>query len=103
MSYEEIQEQLRNFGRIVREEKGFLSDVTQWIFLPSQTDPAAIKTMPMPALSEFLFKDFIGKRPEVIKNVQFGTNPSRLSYKGKEILLSRYNYFEQLKKNHLSE
>lgn len=59
--------------------------------------------MPMPALSDFLFKDFIGKRPDVIKNVQFGTNPSRLSYKGKEILLTRYNYLEQLKKNHLSE
>lgn len=80
-----------------------MTETTQWIFVPSQSDPASIKTMPMPAMSEFLFKEFIGKRPDVIKNVQFGSNPCRLNYKGKEILLSRYNYFEQLKKNHLSE
>jgi len=103
MSFEEVQELLGYFGAIVRQEKGFLSEVTQWIFVPSQSDPAVIKTMPMPALAESLFKDFVGKRPDVIKHTAFGTNPCRLNYKGKEILLSRYNYFEALKKNHLAE
>ena len=31
------------------------------------------------------------------------SNPFRMSYYGKEIVFSRYNYFKKLKKNHLAK
>jgi hypothetical protein len=44
-----------------------------------------------------------GTGPDRIKNLTLASNPCRLSYHGKEIIISRYNFFEQLKKNHLAQ
>jgi hypothetical protein len=37
----------------------------------------------------------------VLRNVTLATNPLRISFYGKEIVISRFNYFKKLKKNSL--
>jgi hypothetical protein len=31
------------------------------------------------------------------------TNPMRISFRGKELVFARYNYFKKIKKNHLAK
>jgi hypothetical protein len=44
-----------------------------------------------------------GNNQRIIKNITLASNPLRLSFYGKEIVISRYNYFKKLKKNHLAK
>ena len=81
-----------------------LRDFTHWIFIPSLNDPGICKVFPSFKLSESLFKGFKGKgQKSGIKNYTLGTNPMRISFRGKEIVLMRYNYFKKLKRNHLEK
>ena len=50
--------------------------------------------MPQNKMAEFFFTSFKGKGQERIKNVHLASNPCRLNYKGKELVFSRYNFFE---------
>jgi hypothetical protein len=54
-------------------------------------------------LSDFFIQTFKGNGPQRIKNITLGSNPMRISYYGKEIVISRYNYFKKLKRNHLAK
>jgi hypothetical protein len=60
-----------------------------------------MKVMPCMPLSEYFLSTFKGNGPSRIKNITIGSNPLRISYYGKEIVISRYNYFKKLKRNHL--
>jgi len=75
--------------------------LTSWILVPSVNDPGQTKLMPCLKLSDFLVQAFKGNGPQRIKNITFATNPMRISYYGKEIVISKYNYFKKLKRNHL--
>jgi hypothetical protein len=68
-------------------------------------DPGQMKMMPGLTLSEHLFAGFKGAGPKSsrITNVTLASNPFRISYCGKQIVLSRFNYFENLKYNHLTK
>ena len=80
-----------------------LRDHTQWILVPSVNDPGQTQLMPCSKLSEFLITAFKGTGPQKIKNITLATNPMRISYYGKEIVISKYNYFKKLKRNHLTK
>jgi hypothetical protein len=80
-----------------------LRDQTQWIFVPSLDDPGQPKLMPCLPLAEFLFAGNRGtNNQKILKNVTLACNPLRISYYGKEIVISRYNYFKRIKKNHIA-
>lgn len=51
-------------------------------------------------LGEHLLSSFIGSHQGKIQKVTLGTNPLRLNFNGKEIVISRYNLFQKLKQNH---
>ena len=89
-------------GAIVRENELLcLRDCTQWILMPSLDDPGMIKVMPSFKLPDSLFSRMKGNGPGSIKKLMFGTNPMRISFRGKEVVFSRYDYLKKLKKNHL--
>lgn len=55
--------------------------------------------MPSFKLADFLVSGIKG--PKKIQNVILGTNPMRISFRGKEIVICRYDYFKKIKKNHI--
>ena len=59
--------------------------------------------MPCLPLADFFFTGGKGgtSTNRVLRNVTLATNPLRISFYGKEVVISRYNYFKKLKKNHL--
>jgi hypothetical protein len=59
--------------------------------------------MPCLPLSDFFFtsnRNGPGTN-RILKNITLASNPFRISFYGKEIVIARYNYFKKLKKNHL--
>ena len=71
--------------------------------MPSVDDPGMTKLMPCFKMSDFFIQGFKGNGPLRVKNITLATNPMRISYHGKEIVISRYNFFKKLKKNHLAK
>lgn len=63
--------------------------------MPSLDDPGMCPILPSFKLADFLVSGLKGK----IKNFTLATNPMRLSYRGKEIVFSRFDYLKKLKKN----
>lgn len=51
-------------------------------------------------LAEHLISGFIGTHQGRIKKVTLGTNPLRIAFNGKEIVISRFNLFQKFKQNH---
>lgn len=52
--------------------------------------------MPNMPLTEYFSSSFDG-----IKNITFASNPCRISFYNKQIVISRYNYLKRIKKNAL--
>lgn len=71
--------------------------------MPSVDDPGQTKLMPCLKLAEYFLTNFKSSGPSRIKNVTLATNPLRISYFGKEIVVSKYNFFKKIKKNQLSK
>lgn len=105
MPYEGFKSYFDTISQIVKDsDYKCLRDQTQWIFVPSVDDPGQTKLMPCLPLSDFFFTGSRGTAASrVLKNVTLASNPFRMSYYGKEIVISRYNYFKKLKKNHLDK
>jgi len=59
--------------------------------------------MPGFKMSEYLMEGFKGKGSQKIKNITMATNPMRLSFRGKQIVFSRYDYFKKIKRNHIEK
>ena len=60
--------------------------------------------MPCLPLSDYFLSGARGTSVnKILKNVTLACNPLRISYYGKEIVITRYNYFKKLKKNHLAK
>ena len=100
-SFEQIRGYFEQFGNIIRDKNfEYLRDHTEWIFIPALDDPGQIDVMPQVPLADHFLSGFIGNHQGKIKKVTLGTNPLRLSFNGKEIVISRYNLFQKLKQNH---
>ena len=69
--------------------------------MPSLNDPGICKAMPSFKLSDYLVSSLKANGPNRLKKVMLATNPMRLSFRGKEFVFSRYDYFKKLKKNHI--
>ena len=61
------------------------------------------KLMPTIQLSEQMIKSMKGRAPDHIKKIELASNPLRISFRGKEIIFCRYNYFKKLKMNSLKQ
>jgi len=55
-------------------------------------------------MSDNLFSGFkgFGAQSNRIHNVTLASNPVRISFYGKQIVINRYNYFKKMKENHLN-
>jgi hypothetical protein len=67
--------------------------------MPSLNDPGIFKVLPNFKLPDYLLSGLKGKLKKVIS----ATNPMRISFRGKEIVFSRYDYFKKIKKCHLAK
>ncbi len=56
-------------------------------------DLGQMSLMPQVPLGDTLLSGFIGNLQGRIKKVTLGTNPLRLSFNGKEIVINRFNLF----------
>jgi hypothetical protein len=101
-SLEKFKNFFEYFGQLVKDYE-CLRDLTQWILIPSMDDPGILKIFPNFKLSEYLTNAFRGLGAQRIKKVMVATNPMRISFRGKEIVFCRYNYFKKLKRNHLEK
>lgn len=61
-----------------------------------------MQVLPSFKLSDFFVDAFRGKTQR-IKKVIAASNPMRISFRGKEMVFCRYNYFRKIKKNHLEK
>jgi hypothetical protein len=106
MPYEGFRQYFESISQIARDNSlTCLKEQTEWIFVPSVDDPGMTKMMPCMPLAEYFLtgpRSQIGNQ-RILKNVTMASNPFRMSYYGKEIVFSRYNYFKKLKKNHLAK
>jgi hypothetical protein len=103
-TFDKIKSYFDEIVNIIKEnELHCLRDLTQWIFMPSIGDPGIMKVMPTFKISDFLVSGIKGIGPNRLKKVMLGTNPMRLSFRGKEIVFSRYDYFKKLKKNNIEQ
>ena len=64
-------------------------------------DPGICKTFPNFKLSEYLIESLVIPGQQKIKKIRLASNPTRISYRGKEVVISRYDYFMKLKQNHM--
>jgi len=71
--------------------------------MPSTSDPGVSQIMPSFKLSDYFLQGFKGNGPNRVKNTMLATNPMRISFRGKELVFCRYNYFKKIKKNHLAK
>ena len=71
--------------------------------MPSTSDPGIMSILPTFKLSDFFLQGFKGNGPSRIKKIMLATNPMRMSFRGKQIVFSRYNYFKKIKKQHLEK
>lgn len=101
-TYDKFKSYFDEIVAIIKEnELNCLRELTQWVFMPSLSDPGICKVMPSFKLSEYLFSGIKGNGPNRLKKVMLATNPMRMSFRGKEIVFCRYDYFKKLKKNHI--
>ena len=101
-SFEKFKMYFEQVGQLIRENE-CLRELTQWILMPSMDDPGIMKIFPNFKLSDFLVHGMKGIGPQRIKKVMLATNPMRISFRGKEIVFCRYNYFKKLKRNHMEK
>ena len=103
VSHEQARDYFEQLGNIIRERSfDYLRDHTEWVFVPALDDPGQINLIPQLPLNQTLVTGFIGTLQGKIKKVTLGTNPLRVSFNGKEVVLSRFNLFQKLKQNHHS-
>jgi DNA polymerase alpha/epsilon subunit B len=105
LPYDSFKSYFDTIQQIVKDnEYKCLRDQTHWIFVPSLEDPGQTKLMPCLPLSDYLFSGARGTATsKVLKNFNLASNPLRISYYGKEIVISRFNFYKKMKKNHLAK
>ena len=74
-----------------------LREKTQWVLVPSLNELGTVKVMPTFKMSDHLISGIKGHGK--IQNITLATNPMRLSFRGKEIVFSRYDYFKRVKRS----
>jgi hypothetical protein len=66
------------------------------VLVPSLNELGTVKVMPTFKMSDHLISGIKGHGK--IQNITLATNPMRLSFRGKEIVFSRYDYFKRIKR-----
>merc|ERR1711935_198175 len=100
-SFEKFKSYFEHMGNIVRNNDFVtLRDKTQWVLMPSTNYPGIMQILPSFKLSDFFLQGFKGNGPNRIKKITLATNPMKISFRGKQIVFSRYNYFKKIKKQH---
>jgi len=70
--------------------------------MPSLNDQGMLQVMPGFQLSDYFAVGFKGKQNK-IKKVTLASNPMRISFRGKQMVFCRFNYFKKIKRNHLEK
>lgn len=97
-SFESIRGHFEHLGNLIRDKNlTYLRDHTEWIFIPALDDPGQLHLMPQMPLPSHILSGFIGNHQGKIKKVTLGTNPLRISFNGKEVVIARYNFLQKLK------
>jgi hypothetical protein len=100
--FDKLRQYFEELGDIIRKnELTCLREHTQWIIMASSNDVGVCNIFPNFKLSDYLIEGFKGKGINRIKKIMLASNPMRISFKGKEMVFCRYNYFKKLKRNHL--
>jgi len=68
--------------------------------VPALDDPGQLRIFPCLPLSEYLFESLEQAR---FHKFTLATNPCRLSFLGKEIVICRFNYLKKIKQNQLQK
>ena len=103
-SFEKFRSYFEQLGAIIRSgDYPCLRDLTQWVIMPSLSDPGVCQIMPSFKLSDYFLQGFKGTGANRVKKTMLATNPMRISFRGKELVFARYNYFKKIKKNHLAK
>jgi hypothetical protein len=101
-TYDQVKGYFDEIFAIVKDnELDCLKELTQWIFMPSLNDAGICKVMPSFKLSEHFASGLKGNGPNRLKKVMLATNPMRMSFRGKEMVFCRFDYFKKLRKNHI--
>lgn len=73
-------------------DKRELRQHTQWVVMPGPDDFLPFSAMPNPHIS----KKLMTKLRKTLTNIKMASNPCRLSYYGKEVLISRGDFSKLL-------
>ena len=88
-------------ANIVTEKKlESLRENTEWLFVPALDDPGQIRMFPAMPYADYLIAPLVQAKFRSVRSVP---NPTRISFLGKEIVISRFNYLKKIKQNHLSK
>lgn len=103
MDYKQLADTIKKYDRLKTECRFILvpsiNDVASDGILPSMQCTTLLGDLDEDieydaANEEFTYKDFNG-----IKHITFATNPCRINYFGKQIVVCRYNFLKKFKKN----
>lgn len=107
LPFDGIRQHFDTLAQIVKDnDLRCLKEQTQWILAPSLDDPGQSHLLPCVPLSDFFVtgpRSTNANGQKLIKNVTLASNPFRISFYGKEIVIARYNFYKKLKKNHLAK
>ncbi|XP_058796791.1 DNA polymerase epsilon subunit 2 [Phymastichus coffea] len=92
-----LKEGFKKLGAIVTEFP-LIQQYTMFIFVPGPYDLCAPKILPRPPLPKYLMEDFL----KFVPNTKLATNPCRIQYCTKEIVVFRENMISKLCRNTLS-
>lgn len=92
-----LKEGFKKLGAIIGEHQ-LIHQHTTFVLVPGPYDLCAPKILPRPPLPKYLLEDFI----KVVPNTRLATNPCRIQYCTKEIVVFRENMISKLCRNTLS-
>ena len=96
-STQETKLHFEQLGHIIRSNHfPLLREQTQWLLVSSNNDPGHVRLYPGMKIAEYFLQAFKGTGPSRIRNAQLCTNPSRIVYYGKEIVISKFDYYKKL-------
>ena len=102
--YEEISLDYKKLADLIKQYPRLKTEC-RFILIPGMDDPCSDGVLPSDQLNAFLgnneeMDDYLLNNDfDGIKHVEFASNPCRINFFGKQILVSRYNYYKKIKKN----
>ncbi|CAL8111184.1 unnamed protein product [Orchesella dallaii] len=91
-----LRDQFNTLGDVISEFKT-INDNSQFVFLPGPSDPGFVNIFPRPPFADCI----TGLLREKVKNVLFASNPLRIKYCTKEIVIFREDIMTKMYRNSL--